>query len=151
MKVSLKKREPHKDVAIGGRKWRIGRFDALTGSYITTLLLMQMLPMGLDEQVGLGGIVKGKSLMDKGTFMDVQKECLRVCSELQLVGAMEAPIPVMLSDERWGVADIEDDVVTILSLTIHTLIFNVSDFFQEDALKDLGQTFSGLSLFNAKE
>jgi hypothetical protein len=149
--MSAKKREPHKDVAVGGRKWRIGRFDALTGSYITTLLLMQMLPMGLDEQVGLGGMVKGKSLMDKATFLDVQKECLRICYELQPVGGMDAPIPVLLSDDRWGVADIEDDVVTILSLTIHALIFNVSDFFQEDALKDLGQTFSGLNLFNAKE
>lgn len=147
----VKKREAFKDVEVGGRRWRIGRFDAMTGSYITMLVLMQMLPMGLDEQVGLGTLGKGRSLMDKQTFFDVQADCLKICSELQTVGDSVAPIPVMLSDGRWGVGGVENDVTTILALTIHTLIFNISDFFQEGALNDLTKTFSDTNLFNAKE
>jgi hypothetical protein len=147
----VKKREAFKDVDLGGRKWRIGRFDAMTGSYITMLVLMQMLPMGMDEQIGVGSIGKGRSLMDKKTFFDVQADCLKICSELQQVGESVAPIPVMLDDGRWGVGGIEDDMPTILALTIQTLIFNISDFFQEGALNDLTKTFSGLSQSNAKE
>lgn len=144
-----KKRESHKDVEVGGRKWRIGRFDAMTGSYITMLVLMQILPMGLDEQIGVSA--KGRSLMDKQTFFDVQADCLKICSELQTVGETITPIMVMLPDGRWGISGVEDDIMTILSLTVHTLIFNISDFFQEDALSDLTKTFQGLSQFNAKE
>ena len=147
----IKKREAFKDVELGGRRWRIGRFDAMTGSYITMLVLMQMLPMGLDEQIGIGSVSKGRSLMDKKTFFDVQSDCLKVCSELQLVGETTAPVMVMLPDGRWGVGGVEDDITVILGLTVHTLIFNISDFFQEDALKDLTSTMSGLSQFNAKE
>lgn len=147
----IKKREAFKDVELGGRRWRIGRFDAMTGSYITMLVLMQMLPMGLDEQIGIGSIGKGRSLMDKKTFFDVQSDCLKVCSELQQVGESVAPVMVMLPDGRWGVGGVEDDITIILALTVHTLIFNISDFFQEDALKDLTATMSGLSQFNAKE
>lgn len=147
----VKKREAFKDIDLGGRKWRVGRFDAMTGSYITMLVLMQMLPMGMDEQVGIGSVSKGRSLMDKKTFFDVQADCLKICSELQQVGDSVAPIPVMLDDGRWGVGGIEDDMPTILALTIQTLIFNISDFFQEGALNDLTKTFSGLSQSNAKE
>jgi hypothetical protein len=147
----IKKREAFKDVELGGRRWRIGRFDAMTGSYITMLVLMQMLPMGMDEQIGINSIGKGRSLMDKKTFFDVQSDCLKVCSELQQVGESVSPVMVMLPDGRWGVGGVEEDVPTILGLTVHTLIFNISDFFQEDALKDLTSTMSGLSQFNAKE
>ena len=149
--MTIKKREAFKDIEIGGRKWRIGRFDAMTGSYITMLVLMQMLPMGMDEQIGMGSLGKGRSLMDKQTFFDVQADCLKVCSELQSIGDSVAPIPVMLSDGRWGVAGVEEDMPTILALTVHTLIFNISDFFQEGALNDLTKTFSGLNPSNAKE
>lgn len=150
--MTIKKREAFKDVELGGRKWRVGRFDAMTGSYITMLVLMQMLPMGMDEQIGIGSLGKGgRSLMDKKTFFDVQADCLKVCSELQQVGESVAPIPVMLDDGRWGVGGVEEDVPTILALTVHTLIFNISDFFQEGALNDLTKTFLGLSQSNAKE
>ena len=52
------KREMFKEVDVGERKFRIGRLDALTGSYITTLVLMQMLPFG-DSQV-TGGAGKNR-------------------------------------------------------------------------------------------
>jgi hypothetical protein len=89
--------------------------------------------------------------MNKETFRDVQIECLKVVSELQPVGNVDAPVLLMLPDGRWGISDIETETTIILALTLHVLIFNIADFFQEDALKDLTQTFSGLSQFSAKK
>jgi len=124
------KREMFKEVEVGGRRFSISRLDALTGSYITTLVLMQMLPLGIDAQV-TGGTSKNRSLMDKETFLDVQKECLKVVSELKSIDGNVAPIPVMLYDGRWGVEGLDTDTMTVLTLTIHTLIFNIADFFKE--------------------
>jgi hypothetical protein len=143
------KREMFKDIDVDGRKFRIGRFDALTGSYITTLVLMQMLPFG-DSQV-TGGSDKNRSLMNKETFFDVQKECLKVVSEMKTIGSNVAPLPVVLYDGRWGVEDLDNDTITVLTLTIHTLIFNIADFFQGDALNNLIKPLSDLTPFSAKE
>jgi len=143
------KREIFKEVEVSGRRFRIGRLDALTGSYITTLILMQMLPFG-DAQV-TGGTGKDRSLMDKKTFLDVQSECLKVIAELKEVGGTMAPLPIMLSDGRWGVEGLDTDTVTVMTLTIHSLIFNIADFFQGDALNNLIKPISDLTPFNAKE
>lgn len=109
-----------------------------------------MLPAGLEAQLGIS-LSSGRGIMSKQTFFDIQSDCLKVCSEIQQVGNTSAPIMVMLPDGRWGVGGIEDDIPLIMNLTIHALIFNVMDFFQEGALKDLGATVQGLSQFSAKE
>ena len=144
------KREQFKDVEVNGRRFRIGRFDALTGSYITTLLLMQMLPMGLEDRIP-GVSSKGKSIMDKETFMDIQRDCLKVVSELKPVGDSIAPMLVMLPDGRWGIDGIEDDTLIVITLTISVLAFNLSDFFQEGALSNLNQVLPGLTPSKATE
>lgn len=141
------KREQFKDIELMGRQWRIGRFDALTGSYISSMLLMQVLPMGLEDQLGIKiPIASERSLMDKKTFMALQADCLRVCSEVKNVGGVPAALPVLLPEGRWGVEDIETDIAIVMGLTIHALIFNISDFFQGNALESLIQSFKGLNL-----
>lgn len=147
------KREQYRDIELLGRKWRIGRFDALTGSYISSLLLVQALPLGLEDKLGVRiPLPSERSIMEKKTFMEVQVDCLRVCSELKEAGGTIAPIPVLMSDGRWAVEDIETNIALVMGLTVHVLLFNISDFFQEEALESLSQSFKGLglSLFNAK-
>lgn len=143
------KREMFKEVEVSGRKFKIGKLDALTGSYITTLVLMQMLPFG-DAQI-TGEARKNTSLMSKDTFFDVQMDCLKVVTELKDIGGNMAPLPVMLSDGRWGVEGLDTDTMTVLTLTLHALIFNIADFFQGDVLDNLIKPISDLSPFNAKE
>lgn len=143
------KRETFKDIEVNGRRFRIGRLDALTGSYIVTTIMMQMLPMGMDSS--LPGLPEGRSMMSKETFMDIQKDCLKVVSELKSIGDSEAPILIMLPDGRWGVEDIEDDTLLVMSLTLHALMFNLSDFFQEGALDNLIPKGSALFPSSAKE
>lgn len=141
------KRETTKDIELAGRKWRIKKFDALTGSYIAYKLLSQMLPGGLDKQ--LGNMPEGRPIMSKEDFVALQKDCLSVVQELKPAGNTELPVAVILSNGKWGVEGLEDDTVTVLSLTIHALVHNVSGFFDGKALQDLNQSLTGLSLVGA--
>jgi len=144
----MEKRETFKIIELNGRKWRIGKFDALTGSYIAYKLLFQALPMGLDSQIG--NLPKGRETMSKDEFLALQRDCLSICQELKNVGGVDTPMVVMMPDGRWGVDGLQDDTVTVLALTAHALIFNVASFFEGDALKGLIDSFQGLNLFNAK-
>ena len=141
------KRETTKDIELAGRKWRIKKFDALTGSYIAYKLLSQMLPGGMDKQ--LGNMPEGRAVMSKEDFVALQKDCLSVVQELKPAGDTELPVAVILSNGKWGVEGLEDDTVTVLSLTIHALVHNVSGFFDGKALQDLNQSLTGLSLVGA--
>jgi hypothetical protein len=145
----MNKREKFKIVEIAGRKWRIEKFDALTGSYIAYQIMTQMLPGGIDQQVTGGEAVelasKNRPLMSKKEFGSLQLDCLHVCCEVLPAGN----VPLIGENGAWGVMDIEDDTVTVMALTIHALIFNISSFFGGNALKELIESFSGMSLFNA--
>ena len=140
-----KKREEFKDIELGGRKWRIGRFDARTGSFIAFTLLTKMLPMGLEE--GIKNLPVNRPFISKEEFISIQEDCLKICQEVKEgKNSKEAFLPVMLPDGRWGVADIETDIITVLGLTTHAILFNVSSFFAENAMQDLRRSFQDLSL-----
>ena len=145
----MPKRESFKDIDIQGRKWRITRFDALTGSYIAYKLLFQMLPMGIEENVPGMNLPKGRSLMTKEEFVDLQKDCLAVCSELTVVGNQQVPIPILMRGGSWAIDGIDQDIMLVMVLTMHCLVFNISSFFEQDALNDLTDSFKALNPFNA--
>jgi hypothetical protein len=145
----MNKRENFKIVEIAGRKWRIEKFDAMTGSYIAYQLMSQMLPGGIDQQVTGGEAAaiapKNRPLMSKKEFANLQLDCLNVCYELLPAGKT----PVIGENGAWGVIGIEDDTITVMALTIHALIFNIAGFFDGNALKELAGSFAGMTLFNA--
>jgi len=145
-------RETFKDITIGSRKFRLNKFDALTGSYIVYTLLTQILPMGLDEKVeGLAGQDRSSlPTMSKDSFISLMRDCLKVCSEIKMVNNIVAPVPIMLGDGRWAVPDLETDTVTVMLLTVQALGFNVTDFFTENALEEMKASFSELNLSNVK-
>ena len=138
--MPVKQKEKH--IELGGRKWVIGKFDALTGSYITAKLMATALPGGMEKQLDMPNLPKGRSFMSREEFTELQTECLKVCYEELKAGKA----PVMAANNAWGVADIEDDMVLVISLTIHALIHNVSGFFEGSALTDLVGSFKGMSL-----
>jgi hypothetical protein len=145
-------RETFKDVEISGRKFRIRKFDAQTGSYIAFKLTTQVLPFGMDAQMGgIVGLLSNRKPMSKEEFFELQNDCLKVCSELIEKDGAQATLAVMMADGSWGVDGLESDAMTVIMLTIHSLMFNVTSFFGEDALKGLTEKLQGLSLFNAKE
>lgn len=133
-------KEKFKNVTISERKWIIGKFDALTGSYIAAKLMSTALPGNMEQQMNIPNLPKGRSFMSRDDFRELQTECLKVCYEDLAAGKA----PVIGANDAWGVANIEDDMVLVISLTLHALVFNVSDFFQGNALQDLLGSFRGM-------
>jgi hypothetical protein len=127
----VKKHETFKDVTIAGRNWRVKKFDALTGSYIAyTLLNLALPPMFAKMLAGSIPLVSDTPsgrMMTKQEFMDFQKDCLKICFEVLPAG--EAP--VIDDNGNWGIDGIENDLATVLTLTVHVLGFNVASFFGE--------------------
>ena len=160
----MMKREESRIVEIGGRRWKIGRFDALTGSYILTVVLRMvapvigvLMPKGFDtpmdevrQAIDPGLLMQLIPKFDKSEFSSLQRDCLSVCQEATNLNGISAFIPVIMPDGRWGVAGLETDTMTVLMLTIHTLIFNVTGFFDGNAFSDLAESFKGLNLLNAR-
>jgi hypothetical protein len=136
----MNKREIYKQWEFGGRNWRIGKFDAMTGSYIAYKLMAEILPMGLGGKIGIP-VPKNGTAMSKTDFMDLQKDCLSVCSELLPAG----PAPVMDENGNFGVQGLEYDAKTVLALTIQALVWNVRDFFDESLLSSMSEAMSIIS------
>jgi hypothetical protein len=148
-------KETFKDIEIGGRNFRINKFDALTGSYIMYTLLTQILPMGLGKKIeGLADVApegSGVSIpaMSKETFTGLQKDCLQACSEVRSVGGVFLPVQVLMKDGRWGVEDLENDAPMAMMLTIQALGYNAQSFFEGNVLETFKNSFTQLNSPNA--
>lgn len=144
------KRTTKKIVEIQGRKFEIRSFDAFTGSYIAFTLMENMLPMGMEAKVmnavkADGGdaavSLPSRALMSKGEFIAFQRDVLSVVGEV--LPARTAPL--FNENGSWGVADIEDNAMLVIMLTIHALVFNIAGFFTGDGLKELKAGLQSLS------
>jgi len=144
----MEKRETFKDIKIGEREFRIQKFNARIGSWIAFKLFTKMLPGGMDAKLGasVSGLPKNRDIMNKEEFFELQNDCLNACFELLKAG----PVPVIGLNGAFGVADLENDAMTVMLLTIHVLVFNVAGFFDGNALKELTKNLSGISLANVK-
>lgn len=140
--------EMYKDVEIGGVKYQIGRMTARTGSWIAAQIISKVLPSVIESQMPLEGLPSSRSEMSEIEFQNIQDHCLNVCKKYELIGSTEAAVPVMARFGVFAVKDLEYDLLTVLALTIHALLFNISPFFEGDGLKSIMATFQGLSLFN---
>lgn len=129
----MSQRKTEKIITISNRKFKIEKFDALTGSYIAFSLAEKFLPMGLESKVGLTSMPKSRELMSRQEFTELQKDCLSVVSEILLAGAR----PVIAENGHWGVNDIEKDTRLVLLLTVHALAFNIASFFDGEGLMEL--------------
>lgn len=130
-------RETSKRVKVQGREFEIRAFDALTGSYIAYTILQKVLPAGMESQVqemaDMPDMPKGRTVMTKKEFLGLQKDVLSVVYEV--LPARTAPI--LNRNGSWGVADIENNTLLVLILTIQALAFNIGGFFGEGGLSEL--------------
>jgi hypothetical protein len=151
-------RETERVIALSSRRWKIKKFDALTGSYIALKMMSKIsnIAIGIasgaitDQAVIAMSIANEIGTLTKQEFIEIQSECLHVCNEVVAVGGRDADIPLRLSDGRWGVPGMEDDALLVMTLVSHALLFNLTSFFDGNALKDSKESFNGLSLFDAK-
>ena len=129
----MSKRETEKIIELSGRKFKIEKFDALTGSYIAFTLAEKFLPMGLEDKAGLINMPANRTLLSREEFTALQKDCLSVVSEILPAG----PRPVIAENGLWGVNDIAKDTRLVILLTVHALAFNVAGFFDGEDLQEL--------------
>jgi hypothetical protein len=135
----MEKRQEIKEMEFNGRQFHIKKFDALTGSYIAYQLMAGILPMGLSDKIGAPK-PKNASVMGKQEFMDLQRDCLKVCYEVLPSGET----PILDDNGNFAVIGMETDIKTILALTVTALTFNISGFFDESLLASLAGAISDI-------
>ena len=89
--------------------------------------------MGLEDKIPGEGettlsemMPASRTLMTKAEFEKLQRDCLLVVSEVLPAGAR----PCFNENGTWGLNDIENNTPLVLLLTIHSLVFNIGDFFR---------------------
>lgn len=141
--------QKHKDVEISGRKFRVKKFSARVGSYmilkLTTILAplfrnFKVNPKALatpDElpvdEINIAGFMETLGSISEKDFTYIQDECLKVCYELLPAGEAQ----VLNNSGYYGVTDIEHDTVTVMTLMVHALMFNLTGFFAESGLSSM--------------
>jgi hypothetical protein len=152
------KKESSKIVEINGRRFKFNRMDALTGSYVATKLLSKLSSVAMAIVAGAVDdmnliaieIAREISSLNKNEFFELEMDALGVVDELKNVTGMDDAIPIRHSGGTWAVEGIKDDIVLLMPLVVHSIMFNLSPFFDGDALKRVIGTFQGLNSFNAK-
>jgi hypothetical protein len=133
-----------KDIEVEGRKFRLNKLDARTGSYMTFKLVGILTPLfkNIDleslEDLKLNdlNIIEMSSSLFKlseDDFRFVQDNCLQVVDELLPAGLQK----VLDKSGKWGVLDIEFDAALVMNLTIQSLVFNVTGFFKGSLLSSI--------------
>jgi hypothetical protein len=149
----------YKEIEIKDRRWRIKKFDAFTGSFMLFKVIGIITPLlkGLDmaalvksqgqvdsdsksglnllKEINFTEMLSGLTTLPEKEFTDIQIKCLQVCYETTTQGAGE--VKVLDRQNNFGVIGLENDTTTVLALTVHSLIFNVTSFFGENPLTGL--------------
>lgn len=146
-------RAKEKTVELFGRKFKIKKFDAFTGSYILFTIMQKVLPGGMETQIpgeNAGNLSdtlpQNRTSMTKQEFTKLLKDCLSVVYETLPAGDR----PVFNENGTWGLNDMQDNTPLVLLLAVNVLIFNIGDFFAANGLSELRKSLSGLSLANIK-
>lgn len=69
------------------------------------------------------------SKLTRSELAEVQMMCMQVCSKMEPVGETMQPMPLIINGNQWVDAEMEYDGATVLTLTKHTLAFNIVRFF----------------------
>lgn len=145
-----------KDIDVNERKFRLRKMDARTGSYMLCRLVKILSPIfkniNIDKVDGKEG--EADNIMDDIDFSElvssicdlpeeqfryIQDNCLQVVDEILPAG----PTKVLDKYGNYGVLNIEYDTWLLMNLTIQSLIFNVSGFFEGSPLTSM---FKGLNI-----
>ena len=131
--------ENYKDIEVNGRKFRLNKLNARTGTYML-LKITKILPpilenINLDKldsdnlnfkDLNLTKVLSPIFDMEEKEFTYIQDNCLKAIEELLPAG----PQQVLYNNGQWGVSDIEFNTVLVMNLTIQSLWFNLQGFFK---------------------
>jgi hypothetical protein len=151
-------RETSKIVQISGRRWKIEKFDALTGGFIASKMISKLTNVvigvmsgNLKEPAIIGMAIANEiGSFSRQEFSEIQGICLEVVKEVTGVDGKDIESPIRMPDGRWLIKELENDGLLIMGLVTHVIVFNLTGFFDVSALKELKDSFQGLTLFDAQ-
>ena len=134
-------KEKYKDIEIDGRKFRINKFNAMTGTFMLMKMLGILLPMldkiDLDsveiatlKDLNFTHIAKSLCDLEEKEFKYIQENCLKVVEEILPAG----PQQILNNYGVWGVQDIEFDMGLVHNLTVQSIWFNMQSFLKGNPL-----------------
>jgi hypothetical protein len=145
-------RELQKNVTLGDATFVVKKMDPRTASWLAFQIMSHVLPSpvetGLDKEgFSLPSNEKRTSPMAEAEFLKLQDHCLRACAYLETLSVGQPPVemPLIHASGRLNYPD-KLDVVAILTLTIHALLFNVAPFFDPAVQAAIQATFADLIL-----
>lgn len=125
-----------KDVEIGGARYQVGRIKARPCSFLLATVMTKILPAvvgsALKKDAG-AALEAARALLSEEEFIVIQGHALSVCRRYE----NGLPMPIFLLPDTWAVKELEYDVVTVMALTIESLVFNLSPFFEGDGLSKI--------------
>ena len=120
-------KEKTKDITLGGCQFRVSKISAIDGSAVLRLF----------TSMGKISVQQFVSNLTPEQFADLQRILLSKIFRLEIVNEKEALSPIYIGD---GVIDPKvEDSQMLFMLTIISLSFNLSGFFDESTLKEFGQ------------
>ena len=141
-----------KEIEVEGRRFILGKMNPLQGSYIAFKLVGKLLPIMKnlpenDEELNLTELACSlETLFDmpQKDFEFIQKSALTCVSEQLPAGNT----PVIDRAGNFGVLDV--DTPLIMNLTVQSLMFNMSGFFNEGILGSLAEKMPASSQQNLR-
>jgi len=133
-----------KIIEVDDQRYLIRRVDPTVGGFMLT----RMLSAGLNSIPAdsastskgqlLGMLVTFMRSLDFEAFSFIQNNCLAVVSKLiRMPGiAEETPMPITTSNGVWAAPEVAEDLSLVMNLSVQSLAFNISDFFDLTALLD---------------
>lgn len=133
-----------KDIEVNGRTFRLNNINARTGTFMLFKLMKIIAPMfkniktdslkDIDiSDLNLSELASSLFDLPENEFRYIQDNCLQVVGELLPAGEQK----VLNKDGSWGVLNIEFDTGLVMNLTIQSLIFNVTGFFNGSPLSSI--------------
>lgn len=140
----------YKDIEVNERNFRLNKMDARTGSYMLFKMVKILAPIvkNVDmkslenfdiDSLNLTDLLSSIFDLPEDEFRYIQDNCLKTVKEMLPIGLTD----VIDKDGNFGVSDIEFDVALLMNLTVQSLMFNVSGFFEGNLLSS---TLKGLNL-----
>ena len=128
-----------KKIEVKGREFVLEKFDPFFGVYIATTFIGEI----SNRHSGIEGIVKALLSKPKNEFIQLQKDILAYCYEILPSGR------VRVVDESGNFAIQDVSSAMVLSLLVQSLMFSMTDFFDQEVMKamtsQVEQTLKSLS------
>jgi hypothetical protein len=121
-----------KVIEVNGKKYKLSKMDARTGSYVAFKLAVIVAPAlkGGEVEKALSQI----STLPRNEFDELQSLLLGTVTELKTVDGQELPMPLMRNGSFIN-EELQFDVASIMQLTVQAAMFNIGDFFSGNVVQ----------------